>query len=392
MAGPRYQWAAEGMAREYQKVRPDVNIVVDAFAEAEWQTKISLEAAAKGDAYDIIWANYSFIASYADAGFLLPLDAFLNKYMDYWLDIRGDVYPIILGMYNYKKKQWAIPHDSNTVLYYYRKDVLSEAGVSVPETWDEILDVAPKLHNPPDMYAVGGSLKRRYCPYFLLPMAWTQGGILWDENFVPHLNTKPWIEATKLLVDFYDYCPPEAIDWFEADTYQAMGNAGRFAIGPVIWGGPVLTSPEESKFADKIEVTLPPAIVLGGEKNRVVPMGGFGMSICAYSPNPDEAFDFIKFYTAKENQRVLVGYTGQPARVSALLDPENMKKARYFRALGLTLRYARPISTITEFAKFEELMGTNLNKILLGDLSIEEGLNEVNEQMYREMVRGGKIK
>jgi len=387
-SGPRYSFAATGMAQEYMKRNPNVYIEVEAFPYGEYIWKVALDVAGGGGGYDIIWLDYKFTGGYAEAGYLLPLDEYLLTNPEYWKDIQSDVYPNILNMYKYKGHWYGIPHDANTEVFYYRKDLLTKAGITVPENWDEVLEAIPKLDNPPNVYAIGGNLMRAFGETTWSPMFWSLGGWYWDENFVPQVNSQAGIRAAELYKKIYQHAPKESLSWREAEFYDAMGNAGIIAMGPLIWCGASLTDPKFAKFADQIDVTRPPLL----DGNLVMPMGGFGLAISARSPHPEEVWKFIAFYTSRENQRMVISYTGQPSRISALMDPVNVEKARYFPALLRCLKYAKPRPVIPEFAKVEQILGIELNKILTGESTPREAMDSANSQIYEVMLRSGRIK
>jgi len=386
-SGPRYQFAAEGMSKEYMKLNPGIDITVHPFPYGEYVTKIALDVAGGTGVYDIIWVDYGFIGGYADANYMMPLDSYISANPEYWQDIQSDIYLNVLNLYQYKEHWYGVPNDGNTHIFYYRKDVLAEKGVEVPETWEQVLQIAPKLHNPPKMYAVGANLNRWFSVDTWLPLFFGSGGWVWDDNFAPTINSPAGVWAGKMLKKLFQYVPQESLSWAEGDLYEGMGGAGITAMAPAAWGGATLTNPKLSKFADRIGATMPPT----AKDKRVLPMGGFGLGIATTASYPDKIWDFIMFYTARENQRRVVSYTGQPARISALKDPANVEKSPYFPALAEGLRYALPQPVIAEYAQFKPIIGVQLHKVLLGEKSVEEALDDANESLYEVMRRGGKL-
>ena len=157
---------------------------------------------------------------------------------------------------------------------------------------------------------------------------------------------------------------------------------------PNMWMGPTLTDPEEAKFAPQIDVTLTPTL----DGKRVLPMGGFGLGLTSNSPNKDLAWEFIKFYAAKENQRKEVELGAQPARMSALRDPVNVKLRRFFPVLADSLPYAIPRPVIPEFAQAEQILGLELGKLVMGEKTVKQALQDANEAIYKVMMQTGRIK
>lgn len=390
-AGPRYQLAVEGMAREYMKIRPDVKIVVESHPFMEYETKVALEVAAKGAAYDIIWTNYKFVGGYSDGGYLMPIDKYLTADPDFWADIRADVSASVLNTYNYKGRWYAIPADGNTQVAYYRTDIFRAAGVAAPDNWDDVLKIAPKIHKPRGMYAIGGNFRRFWATDFWLSAFFALGGKVWDETtFKPEVNSKAGVWSANTMVKLFKFSPRESLTWGEGDLFDAMGTAGIVAYAPAQWAGAVLTDPARSKLANSIKATLVPKAP--GTNRRAAPMGGFGLGICAHTKQPDAVWDFIRFYAARENGRMLVGYTGQPARTSALTDPENVARRPYFRALAEMLRHAVPRPVIAEYTQAQDLIGIELNNAMLGKKTVQRALDDANRAIHNVMVTSGRIK
>ncbi len=75
------------------------------------------------------------------AGVLMPLDE--------WIERDGvdldDFYPNLLNAFRHDGKIYGLPKDYNTLGLFYNKDMLAEAGVSPPQTWEELRDAARKL-------------------------------------------------------------------------------------------------------------------------------------------------------------------------------------------------------------------------------------------------------
>ncbi len=60
-------------------------------------------------------------------------------------DVRGDFNPTVLAPKIYDGKVWGIPQVIDTQLLYYRKSLLSDAGVEPPRTLDALVDAAKTL-------------------------------------------------------------------------------------------------------------------------------------------------------------------------------------------------------------------------------------------------------
>ena len=49
---------------------------------------------------------------------------------------------------------YGVPINGNIQVLYYRADLYEKAGLKVPQTWDELVANAAKLHDPPTVYGM----------------------------------------------------------------------------------------------------------------------------------------------------------------------------------------------------------------------------------------------
>ena len=61
--------------------------------------------------------------------------------------IKDDILPIALKPVTIDGKYYGIPMITDAQLFIYRPSMFKEAGVEVPETWDELVEAAKKLTN-----------------------------------------------------------------------------------------------------------------------------------------------------------------------------------------------------------------------------------------------------
>lgn len=75
-------------------------------------------------------------------GALAPLDQFSE-----FEPMKSEYTDSAFVPYQYQGKTFAIPDDQEFFMLFYRKDVLKELGIEPPQTWEELLQVAPVLQN-----------------------------------------------------------------------------------------------------------------------------------------------------------------------------------------------------------------------------------------------------
>lgn len=145
--GPATLWALTGdqagvvepAVKAWNTAHPDQKITAQYFANDAYKTKIKT-AVGSGSAPTIIysWAGGT-LANYVKAGKVADLTSDTASVKD---EYNASVWD--LGVVD--GKTYAVPMDpSYPALLYVNKDVLSQAGVAVPKTWDELLAAIPKL-------------------------------------------------------------------------------------------------------------------------------------------------------------------------------------------------------------------------------------------------------
>lgn len=103
-----------------------------------------------GQAPDIVISSHIDIATWADAGYIAPLDQYIEQY-----DAFDDIADSLWSFVTYKGQVWGIPLNPEARPFYYNKKLLGELGWSddeiaaLPErilsgefTWQDVLDVA----------------------------------------------------------------------------------------------------------------------------------------------------------------------------------------------------------------------------------------------------------
>ena len=140
-------------------------------------------------------------------------DAFI-AYLDEWKD--GDDYI-------------SYPFYGMSRLLTYRQSDLDKLGLAgPPETWDELLDAAKKLNDPPSRYGFIPSLKTGSKePYYILSaLTYQLGGQLWDEDLNPTLDTPEALEAAKFMTELWSTAAPQDPFAYETDSQTQLWLSG----------------------------------------------------------------------------------------------------------------------------------------------------------------------
>jgi len=108
------------------------------------------------------------------------------------------------------------PYYGGARILLYRKSILAELGLNVPQTWDELYEVAKAVTNPPKRYGFIQPLNVNDWGELaiLYALVYNLGGEFWDENLNPKLDTPEHIRAVKFLEKmYYAAHPVGALDY-----------------------------------------------------------------------------------------------------------------------------------------------------------------------------------
>jgi multiple sugar transport system substrate-binding protein len=106
----------------------------------EVQTKVMTDLAAGAKTYDVIEFDNGWVAKFASADWVEPLDSYADKaYFD-------SILPGLLKTFTVKGKILGVVWNNDTRFFFYNKAMLDKAGISAPpKTWMEVVEQAQKL-------------------------------------------------------------------------------------------------------------------------------------------------------------------------------------------------------------------------------------------------------
>ncbi|HET7677466.1 MAG TPA: extracellular solute-binding protein [Candidatus Limnocylindrales bacterium] len=273
----------------------------------------------------------------------------------------------------------------NVQMFMYRSD-MSEA----PKTYDDVLANAKKFNQPGKMagYAIRGKAGNPIVADFL-PILWSFGGDVFDENWKVVFDSPDSVAAIKFLVEDL-----KAVGQASPDTSDAADRARLMAIGEAyqssVWPGEVagiVGDPAVSKVIGKVGFIPIPA---GKSGKGFGMMGNWLLGIPKGSKNGQAAADFIKWMTEKETQKTYAEKGGIPSRTSILTDPALNEKNPYFKPLADSLQVPpnwRPRTD--QWNAVENILGTELNAALAGQKTAEAAAKAAADQIRTLMTGAG---
>ena len=195
----------------------------------------ALAGFSSGEGPDVCYMFNEILYDYIDLEQLEPLDNYLTD------EDKENYLHLESGVYN--GKQYTMPtFIGEPRVLYYNNDLLTEMGLTVPETWDEFVEVCLAIKEKrPDLYPyMQGWNVNSYSTLlgYYFPWFWSAGGNLMDfDGTVKLLDGEEGLEATQFVSDLrfkYDIIPEECAGLTEDDVWSLF-TAGQlvFCIGNV---------------------------------------------------------------------------------------------------------------------------------------------------------------
>jgi multiple sugar transport system substrate-binding protein len=170
---PNHQKISVDSVAMFNESQNFIEIELDAnMAVMESRKKLVVSYAA-GAAPDIIMTVQYWVQDYYDNGILHPLD----DYFDKW-DAKPDFFPNVLEQVRSRPDQPVLflPQTSIPYFMFYRADWFKEAGVAVPNTYDEFIAAAKALTKAPDRYGYAMRGQKYSAIQVILPI-WHSAGV-----------------------------------------------------------------------------------------------------------------------------------------------------------------------------------------------------------------------
>ena len=145
--GPKTaDWWAD-FVEKFNAAHEDIALTVDVVSWNDIYTVVNTRIA-NGQAPDLL--NIDVFADYQADGLLLPAEDWCSA------ETYAKFYQAFLDQSVVDGTVWAVPDLASARALYYNKDILEQAGVEVPTTWDELTAVCKTIKEKcPDVYPWG---------------------------------------------------------------------------------------------------------------------------------------------------------------------------------------------------------------------------------------------
>ena len=300
--------AIEGIIAEFERLNPDIKIV-HVGNNPPWLKTVTLTAG--GESPDVTQLYADDMVAAGELGILEDLGPYLEREGEAFTQ---SISPGFLPAGQYFDQQLALPFFGMTYSVLYNKEHFADAGVEVPTTFEEMIEVSKKLTDGTKwgMTLVGSKAPKPSSSYGrLVPQLMAFGATLAEregDKWVAGFNNPQGVEAFTFLTDLvrkHKVVPPGVTDtsYNDARVTFANGRTSMFftsnnAIGQAISDNPAL----EGKLGS---FPYPNAKKYGSLATST------NVGILKSSKHKEEAWRFVKFLMQPEIQERFAEPTGR---------------------------------------------------------------------------------
>lgn len=313
------------LAEEFED-QTGASVELTPFPYDQLTSQATLDVQSGAGEFDVFQYWYAGLGDLADGGVLEDLTDWIGAQpgidpQDY-LESIYDTYTL------FEQRRWGLPFDGDTFLLFYNRRLFDEYGVEPPTTWDDYNEITEKITNDSGGDVYGAVVMGEQVPVILGSTFADRlvgfGGTFLGGDGRPTLNTPEAIAAAQSLFDVAPHALPSPLQTGFDEAIPAF-LSGQAAMIEFWTDMSVMASdPDQSEIIDDWAAAELPV----GGSNTVHGTSlnaGFAVGVSTASEQKEAAAAFVKFVSAPEPQRRVVGEFGtgsDPVRESTLESEE----------------------------------------------------------------------
>lgn len=288
-------WLTRTFPERVKAAYPGIELQVSIMGNRQNLEEKRVVATAAGTGPDIFHESAGFGLQIAYNGSALPLNRMTEKWPGF-RDLIG------AGQYQYKDGIYAIPYALELAGYAYWQDILENAGVPVPLSWDDLLSATRKL----TLFDSSGRLKQAglqewndptYQGLYPFQLFTEQMGspLYIDDYARPNFNT----EQARTALDFARQLYEAA---FPGGAQPTSGFTNRGTAMALWFGSSHSTALTKVYAGDELRNVHITKIPGPGGRNAMSIYNSWGWAISSQSKHPQEAWAVIERFLSPEVQ------------------------------------------------------------------------------------------
>lgn len=375
--------------------------------------KIMAEAVAKTGQYDIFNQFPYVVPDASGAGVIVPMDEYAAKGKP---DFSG-IEPALRAQQSYNNQLYFLLLDGDHLILVLRQDILDLPGVKeefkakfgrdvgCPETMAQWEEMANFFHTEKGATRWGktfeqglyGAMGYRAINFSYRHFPAYFGGLLFDKDMKPQINSPRGIEAINAFTSIVQYMPPDIQGWGTPQIYPFWASGQAFSVMsfPSIVG--YGNKNPQSKIKGQQLSCIIPGVKIDGKLVRRAPQAaGTGYMISRYSKHPELAYYFLQWLTGPtKGDEAIADSKGfwDPMRKSNLTNEAVIAKfgQQFLETTMANAKHAISLLMLEGNEEYFNVLDKNLALVMQGNATaedaakrIETGWNKITEDIGRD--------
>lgn len=355
-------------AQRFSELYPDVEI--------NWKKRTLQEFADKPiealtEQYDLLIIDHPWVGCAAATKCVLPLDEYLSE--AYLNDQLKNSVGLSHQSYHYGGHQWALAIDAATPTASYRADLFEEAGIAVPQTWDELLKFAET-----GKVLIPGIPVDTLMAFYMFCNAHGEEPF---QNNTEVVNTSTGLKALESMSALWSLCDKIIFKSNPIAVAELMTTTDDYWYCPFAY---CYTNYSRNGYAQH-NLTYADLPRFGSYGRLHSTVGGTGLAISSSCKHPEIAVQFAQWICSGDVQATFyVQHGGQPGHRAGWTDRNaNILCNNFFSSLlpAMQRGYIRP--RYNGYLHFQDHAGEPLYQYFLQGGDPEKLLGELN-RIYRQ--------
>lgn len=341
-----------------------VNAVSHEWAELHDKVLVSANSKALPDVarFDIAW-----LPEFQKMGILVALD----EEMPDFTDVSGQLLDSAMSTAVIGGHYYALALNTNSKNVFYNTAMLEAAGVKVPTTMDEWVEVIKKLSGEnANGQQVWGWNEPALAGWNICPFIWSFGGSLTNEDqtvATGYINSPATVKAIETFAELVKVGGITGFNPGDIPMTDGFGT-GRYAM---MLEGPWKSAELAGAYPDVAYGTAP---IPAGEGGSVSVLGGEDIAMFN-TANKEAAWKFMQFMTSEYAETEMAKCSQIPVNKAAL-ESDTVKAADYAPFIeAIQTAKARP--TVAAWSEMDNELQVAMNAVVTGEKTAQEAMDEL---------------
>ena len=348
----------------------NVKIDVQELSFDDLHTGIALDAVNSTGAYDLCMVDGSWMAEFTENNVLANLSE-----MGYSFD--DDIIPATTTICKVDDSIYLAPFFGNVTVMLYNKQLIADAGYAPEDitTFEDLKVIAQKTKDAgkTGFLIRGGSADNIVSDF--IPHLLVHGGWVIDENNQPTVDTPEFKAAMQEYLDLYALGGT-----MDKDDIVAAIDGGTAALGQAWPGWYVPTADTNANYT-----VIPTKLNDSDTPKNTSMYGVWCIGIPNNAPHKDLALELLEYVMSPEVQLASIEVGGVPCRTSCLLNEDVLATYPQYETVCAALQTGVYRPVIAEWTQFTNILGTEMDNIIQGTKTIDQGLADAQTQLVELM-------